>query len=120
MSTVICVFDIGTDLNLVRAVVQDPSLLNSVRQQGMAEDENTFYNKPTGSRFITLHLRIADSRASLTFGVVERLAIPVFLGKSFIDRNIKSAHTVEQNIVRSRSPPVSILMVEEVWGVAGT
>lgn len=54
-----------------------------------------------------------ESCTRLTFDVVDRLAIPVLSGTTFIEKIIRSIDPAERKFIRCYSPPVPILMVQE-------
>lgn len=57
-------------------------------------------------------------RAHVTFGVVDRLAVPVLLGSTFIDGYVRPVHLAERKFVPYYSPPVPILLLQEARSAA--
>lgn len=60
---------------------------------------------------ITLHVRMRDCRVRIDFGVVRNLAVSVLLGKTFIDRFVKSIFPAEMKVAPYNSKPVPILIL---------
>lgn len=57
---------------------------------------------------------MSESRTRVTFGAGEKLAVPVFMGTTFIEEFIKSIHPAWRTIVAQHPPQVQILIVHEV------
>lgn len=51
------------------------------------------------SGIIPLFFLMIESRIQVTYGVVDRLAVPLLLGTTFIDKSLKSVHSAERMIV---------------------
>lgn len=49
----------------------------------------------------------------VTLSVVDKLAISVLMGTTFIDKCMRSVHRAERKIVPYQFPPVTILTVHE-------
>lgn len=70
------------------------------------------------SEIITLNICMDESQTRVTFGVVNKLAVPVLLVTKLIDRAIKSIHTAERKIVPHHSSPISVSMVRDAQSEA--
>lgn len=111
MRLIVCVFDTVTNPNLKRADFLEASWLDSIHQLNMPEMCSAFDTKLFLSGTITLHLMICESRTLVTFGVVDKLALPVLLGMTFIDRYIRSVYPAEKRTVSYHYPSVPIVIV---------
>lgn len=60
---------------------------------------------------MTVHLREGEACTRVVLGVVEQPSVTVLLGKSFIDRSLKSIFQGERKVVSYNSSEVPILMV---------
>lgn len=108
VSPVICVIDTGAGPILIQVDFLEPTWLDSVRQHDMPEIQSASNTKLTVSVTITVHLRMSESRTLVAFTVVEKLAVPVLLWITFINRFKKSVHQAERKISRTtpRSYPL--------------
>lgn len=70
------------------------------------------------SRPITIQLRMVESRTRVTFGLMDKLSVPMLLGPTFVDRLTKSVHPTEKKNIPYHSPPVPILMVHKAHSAA--
>lgn len=87
---VVCIVDSGAGPNPVIANFLDQSLLKNIQLCDMPEIQSVSDTKLVVSRANTFHLRIGESQTRVTYGVVDRLPVPVLLGTTFIDNFIKS------------------------------
>lgn len=51
------------------------------------------------SETVSICILMVESRTWVEFGVVDKLAVPILLGTTFIDGLINSIHMVERKIV---------------------
>lgn len=49
----------------------------------------------------------------MIYGIINKLAVPVLLGTTFIDRFIKSVYPDKRRIILQHYPPAPIMMVHE-------
>lgn len=63
-------------------------------------------------------LRTGESATLVNFGNEIDLVVPILLGKTCIDRFIKSIHLAQRKLVPHHSPPVPILMADQTMSVA--
>lgn len=76
--------------------------------------ENATNDKISVVKRISLDIRIGDSRVRVVLGVERDLAVPVFLGTSFIDRFVKGFFSPEPKEVSYISRPVPILPIRDL------
>lgn len=113
MRLVVSVLDNGTGPNLRGADLLDQNWLDNIRQRDMLEIRNASNTKLVVFGTFPLHLCMGESRTLVTLDVVEKLAVPVLFGTTFIDKFIKSIHADERKINLHHSAPVPILMPHE-------
>lgn len=75
------------------------SWLNSICQRDLPEIRSAPGTKSKVSGTITFHTGIVKSRTCVTLGVVDVLAVAVFIGTTVIDCYIKSGRPAERKIV---------------------
>lgn len=89
---VVCVLDTGTGPNLTRTDVLDPGWVQNIHQRDVPEIRSASDTRLSVLGTITLHLRMGESRTCVMVGVVEKLAVPMLLRKTIIDRFIKQVN----------------------------
>lgn len=113
MRPVVYTFDSGAGPTLIVAEILNRSGLDNTQHHEMPEIQSASDKKLVMSETITLYLRIGESRARVTFGVVDNLAALVLLGRTFIDRLKTSIDPTERKVVLHGFPQVLILMVHK-------
>lgn len=83
MRLIVPVFDNGKDPSLTRADFQGPSRIEKIQQREMSKIRNPFSTRLWVSVTITLNLRMNESLTCVTFGIVSRPAVSVWLGTAF-------------------------------------
>lgn len=73
--------------------------------------------KPAVSGTLTLHLRMPELRIRVTFGFMDKLAVHLLVGTSFIDIFIKLIHQTKRKLVPHHSLPVPIPMLQKASSV---
>lgn len=91
----------------------EQNCLDIIRHSDLSEIRSASNTIIIVSGTITTHLRIDGSRTLLTFDVVDRLALPVLLGTTFIDKYIKSIYPAVRKLFRYHFLPVPIRMVQK-------
>lgn len=109
------VYVLGTDdgPSLIRADVLSQSWLDNIGQTDKPEIRSATDRILVAFGNTTHHLCIGESRYQATFGMVDKLALPVLLQTTFIDKFTKTIHPAEREIVPHQSPPVPILVVHK-------
>lgn len=81
------------------------------RTKATALERNQPQTHHGGSR--TILVRISEAQVRAIFGIVRRLAVPVLLGTSYIDKYARDIFPDKRKILPSSSKPVPILIVPE-------
>lgn len=118
MGPVVSVFDTGAGPNPIRTDVTDTSWQEIIRQRDMPEIRSASDTRLSASETVTFHLWMDDSNTRVALGEVDKLAVPLPLGTTFIVRFMKSMHPTERKTILEHSPPVLIPMIQGTSSVA--
>lgn len=114
MHSVNSVFNTGVGLSLIREDFLEVDQLGYIQANNPSSLRNSTNQKAKIVGTITLRVRIRDSRVRVVFVIVRYLAVPVFLGTSFIDSFVKDIFPSERKIVPYISKPVPIIAIKDL------
>lgn len=83
-----------------------------------AGSPNSGWDQAIGVGKISLHLRNGESHTHDCFGLVNKLDVPLLLGKYFIGRFINSNHKTKKKIIPHHSLREPTLMAHKNWSAA--
>lgn len=113
MRPVFCIFNNGAGPSLISAKVLDESWLDNILECNMRDIRSASDKSLVVSGTVTLHIRIGELHTRVTFDIVDKLTVPVLLGKILIDKVIISFQLAVRHIVLSHSMPLHLRMIHK-------
>lgn len=93
--------------------MDEPEWMGSIRVSEKPQLENTTNQNVKVVRTTMLHVRMAETRVRVVFGIGKNLPVPSLLAASLIIKFVIEMLPAKRKIVSYNSQPVGILMVHE-------